>query len=206
MSTEGRDYAERLRAMQDVWWKRALDVQRPYRANLHRQHLGVTLDIGCGIGRQLSWLPPGSVGVDHNSHSVAVARQRGLAAYATGDFLASELASPGAFDSLLLAHVVEHMEREEALEVIRSYLPYLRPGGRLMLICPQEVGFRSDPTHVRFFDGPDLAALARDLGLEPGMPWSFPFPRWAGKVFVYNETNLVATLPAPEPASGPDGR
>lgn len=196
MDTEDRDYADRLLAKQDVWWKRALDVQRPYRANLRRQNLGATLDVGCGIGRQLAWLDPGSVGVDHNPHAVAVCRERGLTAYQTGDFLASEHARPDAFDALLLAHVVEHMQRDEALAVIGMYLPFLRPGGRLMLIVPQQVGFRSDPTHVRYVDGPDLAAMARELGLQPGEPWSFPFPSWAGRVFVYNETNLLATRPA----------
>lgn len=195
MDTEGRDYAQRLLAKQDVWWKRALDVQRPYRANLRRQNLGVTLDVGCGIGRQLAWLDPGSVGVDHNPHSVAVCRERGLTAYQTGDFLASEHARVDGFDALLLAHVVEHMERVEAIEVIRTYLPYLRPGGRLMLVCPQQVGFRSDPTHVHYCDGPELVAMAIAVGLQPGTPWSFPFPWWVGRLFVYNETNLLATRP-----------
>ncbi len=194
-STEGRDYAERLRAKQDVWWKKALDVQRPYRHNLRRQQLGRTIDVGCGIGRQLGWLDPGSIGVDHNPHSVAVARQAGHAAYTVEEFLASDAARVHAFDSMLLAHVVEHMGREDALRVVRMYLPYVRPGGRVMFICPQEVGYRSDHTHVRFVDDQDLVQLARELGLEPGRPWSFPFPRPFGKVFIYNEFNLVARLP-----------
>ena len=60
------------RAKQQVWWKKALNVQAPYRWNLRRQRLGRTLDVGCGIGRNLETLDPGSVGVDHNEHSVAV--------------------------------------------------------------------------------------------------------------------------------------
>ena len=197
MSTEGRDYAERLHAKQNARWKKALDVQRPYRHNLQSQDLGRTLDVGCGIGRQLAWLATGSVGVDHNHHSVEVARAAGLPAYTVEEFKASEHCEPASFDALLLAHVVEHMTRDEGLDVVRMYLPNLKPGGRVMFIVPQEVGFRSDHTHVLFYDGEDLRSFAQDLGLEPGMPWSFPFPRAAGKAFIYNETNLVARLPQP---------
>ncbi|MGV1008888.1 MAG: class I SAM-dependent methyltransferase [Dermatophilaceae bacterium] len=196
MSTDGREYAERLRAKQHVWWKRTLDVQRPYRHNLRRQHLGRTLDVGCGIGRQLAMLDPGSVGVDHNPHAVAVAREAGHPAYTVEEFLASLHARPGEFDSMLLAHVVEHLQRDDALALVRSYLPFVRPGGKVMFVCPQEVGYRSDDTHVRFYDGDDLVDLAVELGLHPGRWWSFPFPRLAGKVFVYNEVNLVSTVPA----------
>jgi len=195
VSTEGRDYAERLRAKQNVWWKKALDVQRPYRHNLRGVGLGRTIDVGCGIGRQLGWLDAGSIGVDHNPHSVAVARDAGHAAYTVEEFLASDHARPGAFDAMLLAHVVEHMEREQGLDVVRMYLPYVRPGGRVLFICPQEVGYRSDHTHVRFYDGPALEAFARELGLQVERSWSFPFPRPAGKVFIYNEFNVLARVP-----------
>ena len=48
-------------------WKRILDVQAPYRWNLRRL-LGTrrTLDVGCGIGRNLVNLPVGSVGVSRH--------------------------------------------------------------------------------------------------------------------------------------------
>jgi SAM-dependent methyltransferase len=90
-ATKRLDYAERLQHLEAAWWKRLLDVQRPYRWNLRRSHLGCTLDLGCGIGRNLMNLDPGSVGIDHNRHSVAVARERGLTAYTTDEFLGSAL-------------------------------------------------------------------------------------------------------------------
>ena len=62
----------------------------------------------------------------------------------------------------------------------------------MFFVCPQERGYASDPTHVRFATGDDLVALAREVGLDP-QPWfSFPFPRWAGKPFIYNEFCLLA--------------
>ncbi len=193
--TASEAYARRLQAKQQVWWKKLLDVQAPYRWNLRRQQLGRTLDVGCGIGRNLETLGVGSVGVDHNAASVAVARERGGIALTTQEWQDSELRRPAAFDGMLLAHVVEHMTNEEAASLLNDYLPYLRPGGKVFFVCPQERGLASDPTHVEFADGAALTALAQRVGLRP-RPWfSFPFPRWAGRPFIYNEFCLLATKP-----------
>jgi SAM-dependent methyltransferase len=195
LSTDTPDYAERLRRKQTRLWKRLLHVQAPYHWNLRRQDLGRTLDVGCGIGRNLGVLPPGSVGVDHNPESIALARSQGYDAYTVEEFMDGELAVPGAFDGLLLAHVVEHMEHEEALSLIREYLPFLSPGGRLFLVCPQERGYASDPTHVWFAQASDLEGLVRTLGLELERSFSFPLPRIAGKLFIYNEFGVTARAP-----------
>ena len=195
MSTDSPDYAERLRSKQTLWWKRMLHVQAPYHWNLRRQHLGRTLDLGCGIGRNLGVLPPGSVGVDHNAEAVALARSSGYDAYTVREFLDGDLAVPAAFDGLLAAHVVEHMDRAEALRLLGDYLRFVRPGGLVFLVCPQERGYASDPTHVWFARDTDLLELVQTLGLEPERSYSFPFPRWTGKLFIYNEFCLTARIP-----------
>ena len=195
MSTDSPDYAERLRSKQTLWWKRMLHVQAPYHWNLRRQHLGRTLDLGCGIGRNLGVLPPGSVGVDHNAEAVALARSSGYDAYTVREFLDGDLAVPAAFDGLLAAHVVEHMDRAEALRLLGDYLRFVRPGGLVFLVCPQERGYASDPTHVWFARDTDLLELVEALGLEPLRSYSFPFPRWTGKLFIYNEFCLTARIP-----------
>jgi len=195
LSTDTPDYAERLRRKQTVWWKRLLPVQAPYHWNLRRQDLGRTLDIGCGLGRNLGVLPSGSVGVDHNAEMVAFARSLGHEAYTVEAFLDSERAVPGGFDGLLIAHVIEHMERDQAVQLLRDYLPFVRPGGRVFLVCPQERGYASDPTHVWFAQDLDLAELIGTLGLEVGRSFSFPFPRIAGRLFIYNEFCVSARVP-----------
>lgn len=192
MGTDSSDYTDRLTDRSGVWWKRLLRVQAPYHWNLRRQQLGVTLDIGCGIGRNLAALDPGSLGVDHNADSVREAVARGHDAMTTVDFLASDRAKPESFDALLLAHVIEHLSPEDGKQIMQSYLPFLRPGGKVMFICPQERGYETDHTHIRWTTGEDLVQLSRDVGLIPGRPGSFPLPRIAGKIFTYNEFTLLA--------------
>lgn len=190
--TRGDDYAARLNRIQRARWKEVLDVQAPYRWHLRRQGLGRTLDIGCGIGRNLAALSPDSLGVDHNVAAVREACERGFRALTTTEWEVSDERVPQSFDSLLFAHVIEHMDEPTAVELVREYLPYLRPGGLVFFICPQERGYDSDTTHVRFVDLDGLAALAHQVGLEVVSARSFPFPRSAGKLFVYNEFTLLA--------------
>lgn len=191
-TTEGGDYTRRLQARADLWWKRLLPTQAPYRWNLRRLDLGRTLDVGCGVGRNLAYLPAGGVGVDHNPTSVQACRDRGLEAYTTGEFFASRHAQPQSFDSCLVAHVLEHLAESEAFEVVCRYVPLVRDGGRLVFITPQERGFASDRTHVRFIGFRESEDLAGALGLSVELRYSFPLPRAAGRVFTYNEFVTVA--------------
>ena len=167
--TRSEEYADRLRTLSDARWKQVLDVQRPYRWNLERQGMGRTLDVGCGIGRNLVNLGRDSVGVDHNPESV---------------------------DGMLVAHVLEHVHPEHWEGLVGAYLPYVKPGGTVMMICPQEKGYSTDSTHVHFTDGAQMADLAQRVGLEVEKNYSFPFPRFAGRFFPYNEFCLVARKPA----------
>ena len=198
-ATSGVDYARRLLRLETAPWKRLLNVQAPYRWNLRRLQLGRVLDVGCGIGRNLDHLDGNGVGVDHNAESIAIARSRGLSAYVPEDFAASADARLGGFDTLLLAHVLEHVDADVAEELVRTYLPYLRADGRVVFITPQEVGYRSDDTHVRFVDASELERHAASLGLRVTRSYSFPFPRPVGKVFAYNEFVVVTERSAAAP-------
>ncbi|MDC7122979.1 class I SAM-dependent methyltransferase [Cellulomonas fimi] len=196
-ATAQRAYAERLAAISGVRWKRLLHVQAVYQAHVRHLRLGRAVDVGCGIGRNLRSLGPGSVGVDHNPYSVAIARRAGLDARTVDEFFADPAASaPGTYDGLLAAHLVEHLSPPDARAVLGRYVPLVRPGGTVAFITPQERGYRSDPTHVTFARHEELVELAHDLGLVVDRTYSFPFPRVAGHVFVYNEFTLRAHVPA----------
>lgn len=199
-STRDQDYADRLVRLQTKRWKRLVDVQLPYRLHLRRLGLGRTLDVGCGIGRQLAHLPAGSVGVDHNAHAVAYVRSLGLEAYLPEE-LAARLPAAGQFDSVLVAHVLEHMDYAAAERLLASYADYLAPGGRVVLICPQERGYRTDATHVEFRDAAQLERLLGAAGCAPIASYSFPLPRAFGAVFPYNEFVVIGRRSATPPAA-----
>jgi hypothetical protein len=71
----------------------------------------------------------------------------------------------------------------------------VRPQGRLLLITPQEVGYRSDASHVEFLDFTALRAVSDALGLRTERQYSFPFPRPFGRIFIYNEFVSMSRKP-----------
>jgi hypothetical protein len=165
--TRDSAYTERLQRLQGARWKSALGAQLPYRWNIRRLFA--------------------------TQHSVLdVARSAGLTAYTSAEWPQSPDAVPGTFDGLLVAHVLEHLDAAVADEVIDSYLQFLTPNAQLVLICPQERGYATDATHVRFLDFADLADSARRWGFTPVRQLSFPFSRATGTRFPYNEFVLVA--------------
>ena len=93
---------------------------------------------------------------------------------------------------MLVAHVVEHMPYRDAVELVRSYSPYVAGDGKFIFICPQEAGYRSDPTHVEFADFDALRRLAAEVGVTVTRAYSFPMPRPVGRWFRYNEFVVVA--------------
>jgi len=195
-STAGESYTDRLATLEASGLKRFIPVQAPYRANLRRLKLGRTLDVGCGLGRNLLHLDGNGVGVDHNPHSISTARARGLTAYTPVEFTASADAVLGSFDSMLVAHVLEHLDEATAAEMIESYLPYVRPLGKVVFITPQEAGYASDATHVRWVDFAVLQQTAEKAGISVRRGYSFPLPRFAGKFFRYNEFVQLGQVPA----------
>ena len=126
------------------------------------------------------------------ANSVAIARGRGLRAWTTDEWPGCPDAIPASYDTLLLAHVLEHLAEEAVDALLASYFGYLKPAAKLILICPQERGFASDASHVRWVDWPVLDRTARSIGFEPVRAYSFPFPRFVGRYFAYNEFVLVA--------------
>jgi 2-polyprenyl-3-methyl-5-hydroxy-6-metoxy-1,4-benzoquinol methylase len=186
-STKDRDYTERL-VSEGGGWKRLVPVQAPYRWNLRRLNPGFVLDLGCGIGRNLAHLDGNGVGIDHNASSVHVAQARGLKAFTPEEFRESDHNRAGAFDSILAAHVLEHMPQPDAVDLLSEYAPLVKEDGRLILITPQEAGFKSDPTHVEFLDFARLRSIAASAGFAVQVKEnSFPFPRAMGRVFKHNE-------------------
>lgn len=189
--TRNESYTKSLIRKESKWWKQLFDRQAPYRWNIRRLKLGFILDLGCGLGRNLGHLKGNGVGVDHNPHSVAVCRSRGFTAFEPTEFRATDFAREGAFDSLLIAHVIEHNEMHDAENLLREYLPYVKQNGTVVMICPQERSFKTDHTHINFSDFEKLGKLGNALGLKEERHYSFPFPRSVGRIFSHNEFVVV---------------
>jgi 2-polyprenyl-3-methyl-5-hydroxy-6-metoxy-1,4-benzoquinol methylase len=186
-NTKQLTYTNRLLNKQKAGWKVFFDVQAPYRWNLQRLKPGFTLDIGCGIGRNLINLKGRGVGIDHNLESVKIAQKLGLTAFTCEEFKTSPYNQPQQFDSLLLAHVAEHMTQGEVIDILQQYTHLLKPKGKLIAIAPQEAGYKSDATHVEFMNFDKLRNIARQSGFKTAKEFSFPFPRVFGRLFIYNE-------------------
>lgn len=190
--TASQDYTARLKSLSGKSWKKLLNVQAPYQWNLRRLQLGRTLDVGCGIGRNVGAMGVGSIGVDHNEHSVVFCNQAGFEAYTPEAFFGRYPTGTVHFDSILIAHVFEHLTAEQDLGILREYLPYLKSGGQVVIITPQEAGYASDASHVEFMPFSKVEQIISKAGLTTGRYYSFPFPRFVGKFFKYNEFVFVA--------------
>jgi len=191
-STQEQAYSKLLQSSQEAWWRRLLNVQAPYGWNLRRLKPGFTLDIGCGLGRYLIHLRGNGVGIDHNLASVQYARAKGLQVFTPEDFHVSPFNVPQRFDSLLLSHVAEHMTREDVIALVIRYRELLKSGGKLIIITPQEAGFKRDATHRQFVDFQKVQELARALHFKVVKEYSFPLPRVFGRFFYFNEFVTVS--------------
>lgn len=188
-NTESKEYTNYLSA-ELSFIKKIIDVQLPYRLNLIRLKMGVTLDVGCGTGRNLVNLVEGSLGVDHNKYSIEIAKKNGNQAVTVSEFKKVKNKYINHFDSMLVAHVLEHVSIDQAKEIINYYIPCVK--NKIVIICPQEKGFKKDITHVNFLNEKDINNILLDCGLKIIKNYSFPLPKFFGKIFTYNETVVVA--------------
>ena len=88
-----------------------------------------------------------------------------------------ERVGPESFDGIPARPRDRAHAQDEAVALLRDYLPYLRRASKVFFVCPQERGYASDPTHVRFTTGDDLADAGSRGRACNRRPWfSFPFP------------------------------
>ena len=143
------------------------------------------LDVGCGGGAFAAALKASGAawvcGVERHPAAAEEARGR-LDRLVEGDLTTVALPfSPGEFDYIVFADVLEHVPDPEA--VVRRYLPYLAPEGRVVVSVPNmrfylvllrlaadrwaytDSGVR-DRTHLRIFTRRSLQAMLDGLGLR----------------------------------------
>lgn len=138
-----RDYAATLGAGHAFDFEaaeRGIPVLRHYLRDWLPSDSGARIaDLGCGGGRALFGLTrlgyTNCSGVDLSESQLRVARTV-CSRVELGDAIAYLRSSEETFDLLLSFDVIEHLSKENALELLRLCFERLAPGGRLILQTP----------------------------------------------------------------------
>jgi SAM-dependent methyltransferase len=174
-------------------------ARRPWLRAAARFVRGPAVDLGCGVGELLARLPAGSIGLEVNRASIAHCREQGLdVAYYDGrddGWALGPVRERGtAFDTLIMSHVLEHLE--DPADVLRRVLAGAEGAGirRVLVIVPGSAGFRSDATHLTFVDRPMLTDPAVVDGTGFAVERTSWFPgnvRRIGDWFTYHELRAL---------------
>ncbi len=148
--------------------------------------LSDVIDAGCGRGEFLELLREAgvsAVGVDSDDAMAARCRELGLEAI-QDDVLRFLQGRPGESQGgIFAAHLVEHLERTEIIELVRLAFRTLRPGGVLVIETVNPAclltytTFYDDLTRVGPLPAPALKWLAEASGFEPAeIEYTSPVP------------------------------
>ena len=158
-----------------------LRLAAPYLKSLMKQLPGAKdahiLDLGCGYGPWLYWLREAGYqrleGVDGSAEQVEMAHRLGLDFVRQGDIL-HDLAErpPASCDVVLAFDVIEHLGKQEALQLADGVFRLLRPDGLFILHLPNGGGIFSghvvygDITHETTYTAHSLEQLLRCAGFS----------------------------------------
>ncbi len=145
------------------------------------------VDLGCGRGEFLelcNCFGVGAVGIDINSEMIRICRERELEA-TEADIISWLSAQPdGSLDGIFSAQVIEHLEKDLLIELLRLSRLKLKPGSYLILetlntdnLVVGASRFYADITHVRPIPSSTLEFLAKSLDFrETFVLYSSPVP------------------------------
>lgn len=162
------DYDAAYYAAREGWADRRIESAAAVRA-LGRLPGPMVLDIGCGSGplfpllAQRGFTP---VGVETNRTAAQAAQARGSGGVVlVGEGPALPFRA-GAAGGIVAQHLIEHLE--QPLAALREWRRVLQPGGRAVLLTPNDrhpdPALFADPDHTALFTAARLAALLRSAG------------------------------------------
>jgi SAM-dependent methyltransferase len=133
------------------------------------------LDLGCGYGEFCYFLQRNGYmntrGVDLSDEQLEVGRSLGVWNLECGDAAAVLAESRGEFDFISAIDVLEHLPKNNVLELLARIYSALRPGGRFVCQVPNLAAFYSplfymDFTHETAFTAPSLKQVLQLAGFD----------------------------------------
>ncbi len=152
-------------------------IQGPYVRFFTEAGAKKVLDLGSGRGLFLELLREAGIeafGVDSDAEAVDLCRDNGFQVEQADvlDHLEQVAAGDARYDGVFCSHLIEHLDADTAMAMIRNCARLLAPGGRLVLVTPNvenlEVWsgtFWMDPTHRRPYPKPLIAAMMEQASL-----------------------------------------
>lgn len=141
--TPVKNYVSYLEQSQGLrLWLRKLLFIRP----IVKQFRGYVLDVGCREGLYLGAYSGEGLGLDMEGYWVEHCQRKGLNVLQAD---ANSFIQEGAFDTILLSHILEHLENIE--EVLRNVYQSLKPGGKILITVPCWEGFVAFSREHRHF-------------------------------------------------------
>jgi SAM-dependent methyltransferase len=171
-----REYLRRkaIAWFEDDFVSRAIDMVRGRCSDAEAPR---ALDVGCGDGALLARLAKkgfSAQGLDWDPHAAAVARRNTGCAVDAGDFRTALLPS-GAFELVVLHHVIEHLPNPR--EVLARARELIAHRGVILIVWPNPLSFGAyvfgphwfawdPPRHLVLPTRKSLEVLAEELGLH----------------------------------------
>lgn len=149
-----------------------------FQSHLPSDHGARILDLGCGFGSFLWYLRAAgyrnACGVDVSAEQVEAARRLGLENVFLGDAREFLDAHPAAFECVTAFDLLEHLTKNEVLDLLEAIRRALKPGGLLLLRAPNADGpfggkiRYSDFTHEQAFTPSSIRQVLAASGFARG--------------------------------------
>lgn len=153
------------------------------------------LDIGCGRGAFLELLRENGIrayGIDVDEEMVRLGLGRGLDVKLGEALTQLRSLADESLDGIFMGHVVEHLEPDRLMELVRLCYAKLKPGSYLVFETPNTLSlfvllntYLRDPTHVQRLHPETYRFIADRQGFrEVHLSYSHPVPEelWLTKV------------------------
>lgn len=160
---------------------------------IQTQEPGPVLDLGAGVGYLVEachhW-GINCVGLEGSIEAVDIARERFPAMNIQQGFLSDPLPyKDGAFGTVILNQVIEHLEPVVARNLVKEILRVLQVGGGVIIYSPSKFNKRErlgDLTHINLYSPTELREFIVSSGFTEYAPFDSPLPffgeSWLGRL------------------------